>query len=172
MASSPSKKVQHIKRVNKLYTNDSIFLRPTLNVPVGDVPLPAHVLQTATADTNGTHSSSQSCDGSGEENEPEAVDATTTKEDVVKENPMDFLNRIDQQLKQHTSSFKKIEETSSVGQIRDLPDVTISISRTSPQVSAKISAVPGLNDSYQLSGVKVHAEESNPAYDANNTSLV
>ncbi|XP_033126217.1 lysM and putative peptidoglycan-binding domain-containing protein 2-like [Anneissia japonica] len=162
--------VQHIKRVNKLYTNDSIFLRPTLNVPVGDVPLPAHVLQTATADTNGSHACSKSHEGTDDEKEDDA--SNETKENVIKDNPMDFLNRIDQQLQQHTSSFKKIEETSSIGQIHDLPGITIS--HKSPNISSRISATPGLNDSYQLAGVTVNTPEtiSDVPYESKSTSLV
>ena len=116
--------VEQIKRANKLYTNDSIFLRTTLSIPVGDQPLPAHVLESATSSANSTisHSALRSnvikevSDSSGEE-EAE-VEVEETKEDKKDETDskrdttMDFFNRIDRQLREEKTKMSEIENTS------------------------------------------------------------
>ncbi len=113
--------VEQIKRANKLYTNDSIFLRSTLSIPVGDQPLPAHVLESATAsaNTNPVHGALQtsvipensSSEDEAPEEEPEKKE-DNHEEDPKRDTTMDFFNRIDRQLRQEKSKMAEIESTS------------------------------------------------------------
>ncbi|XP_077867486.1 lysM and putative peptidoglycan-binding domain-containing protein 2-like [Saccoglossus kowalevskii] len=117
--------IEQIKRANKLFTTDSIFLRKVLNIPVGDQPLPAHLLENATASLNNGNDTTDTTpilqstkDDSASESDKEGSDVivesaigvtvdakTDSPAEVVDEEPrdetMDFFNRIDRHLKGH-----------------------------------------------------------------------
>ncbi|XP_070536083.1 lysM and putative peptidoglycan-binding domain-containing protein 2-like [Ptychodera flava] len=132
--------IEQIKRANKLFTTDSIFLRKVLNIPVGEQPLPAHVLETATASlTNGNGNNTSDTapiipktkEESESETEAEAPAETTkavteehkkeeegaTEKDEPRDETMDFFNRIDRQVRNMKTEVKRIEENSSLKEL-------------------------------------------------------
>ncbi|XP_033624245.1 lysM and putative peptidoglycan-binding domain-containing protein 1-like isoform X1 [Asterias rubens] len=159
--------VEQIKRANKLYTNDSIFLRSTLSIPVGDQPLPAHVLENATSRANGSPihkvavdavlcESSEEEELGGEEEEKKEEEGVVTED--TRDMPMDFFNRIDRQMRERKNNIEKIETNSSVSQIEAIsPNVQSSSAKKSP---SRVSSTQGsmVNNSYQTGTVTVNSD--------------
>ncbi|XP_071492931.1 lysM and putative peptidoglycan-binding domain-containing protein 2-like isoform X1 [Diadema antillarum] len=150
--------IEQIKRANKLFTND-IFMRKTLSIPVGDQPLPANVLETATATANGSPArrappTAKRREGSSDSEEDSGGKIEEDDRDVT----MDFFNRIDRQVREKKHNLKKIEKNSSIGEIEAMsPNIQ---SAPSPSQSytriAEGGKTPG--ESYQLSAVTVATE--------------
>ncbi|XP_077993802.1 lysM and putative peptidoglycan-binding domain-containing protein 1-like [Glandiceps talaboti] len=139
--------IEQIRRANKLFTTDSIFLRKVLNIPVGDQPLPSHLLETATASLsseNGTNCKSdrtpiiqRTKDDTDSEDEADAakVEVEIKKEsremkqaaspvkthsehhDEPRDETMDFFNRIDRQVRSMKTEVQRIEENSSIKEL-------------------------------------------------------
>ncbi|XP_038077000.1 lysM and putative peptidoglycan-binding domain-containing protein 2-like isoform X2 [Patiria miniata] len=155
--------VEQIKRANKLYTNDSIFLRSTLSIPVGDQPLPAHVLENATSRANGSPVHKVAVDTVLFDSSDEEADSEEKKEDAVvvdetRDVQMDFFNRIDRQLRERKTNLNAIETTSSVPEIEAIsPHVQGSPTK---QSSSRVSSTAGActNNSYQSSIVTVNTD--------------
>lgn len=151
--------VEQIKRANKLFNND-IFMRKTLSIPVGDQPLPANVLENATATANGSpvrqgpSTAKRRDGGSSEEEEDNGGKLEEDDRDVT----MDFFNRIDRQVREKKHNLKKIEKNSSIGEIEAMtPNIQ---SAPSPSQSYSRIAEGGKDpaESYQLSAVTVATE--------------
>ncbi|XP_022084572.1 lysM and putative peptidoglycan-binding domain-containing protein 2-like isoform X2 [Acanthaster planci] len=155
--------VEQIKRANKLYTNDSIFLRSTLSIPVGDQPLPAHVLENATSRANGSPIHKVAADtvlfdSSDEEEECDEKRDDSVVVEETRDVQMDFFNRIDRQVREGKTHLDKIETTSSVPEIEAIsPNIQSSPNKPSP---TRISSTAGAykDNSYQNSMVSVNAD--------------
>ncbi|XP_071826630.1 lysM and putative peptidoglycan-binding domain-containing protein 2-like isoform X1 [Apostichopus japonicus] len=150
--------VQALKRVNKLYTNDSIFLRTVLYIPVGEQPLPASVLENTVSSAHGSPLNRPSPKTVNGENDKEEEERKEEPEDKKESDPLDFLNKIDKQIKLRRDELKKVEMESRLSEVED--DMS---KFSSPQMSQKdtrpshISPTLGQKESYQLgSEVDVH----------------
>lgn len=156
--------VQELKRVNKLYTNDSIFLRSVLYIPVGEQPLPASVLENTVSSVQGSPlkkaSSGAASNGDREENH---IDVNT--EDKTKSDPLDFLSKIDQEIKLRKDELKKVEKGSRLGEVEDNLSKFSSPHKSHQDGSQHVSPTPGDNESYQLGTsavVDIHTPQEGP----------
>lgn len=150
--------VEQIKRANKLFNND-IFMRKSLSIPVGDQPLPANVLESATATANGSParrgpSTAKRREGSSEDEEDNGGKVEVDDRDVT----MDFFNRIDRQVREKKHNLKKIEKNSSISEIEAMtPNI-----QSGPSPSQSYSRIGDSgkipSESYQLAAVTVASE--------------
>ncbi|XP_004709488.1 lysM and putative peptidoglycan-binding domain-containing protein 2 isoform X2 [Echinops telfairi] len=110
--------MEQIKRANKLFTNDCIFLKKTLNIPViSEKPLLFNGLNSIDSPENETVDGSLS---HGEEPQgtradlsppsPQEADAEPVQPEEV--SAQDFLQRLDLQIKLSTQAAKKLKEES------------------------------------------------------------
>ncbi|XP_072032377.1 uncharacterized protein [Amphiura filiformis] len=161
--------VERNRRANKLYTNDSIFLRSSLSIPVGDQPLPAHVLESATASANNKpiHGALQTNvipENSSSEDEAEEVKTEEKKEDnhheeeTKRDTTMDFFNRIDRELRQEKTKMVQIENTSKVSEYEAMRPQVVS-ERSPSEDPVRRSSTPGslahAENSYQHGTVRM-----------------
>ncbi|XP_029806454.1 lysM and putative peptidoglycan-binding domain-containing protein 2 isoform X1 [Suricata suricatta] len=109
--------MEQIKRANKLFTNDCIFLKKTLNIPViSEKPLSFNGLNSIDSPENET------VDSSFSQEEPVAVGEDLSppspqESDIQPVQPeevtaRDFLQRLDLQIKLSTQAAKKLKEES------------------------------------------------------------
>nr|XP_054749988.1 lysM and putative peptidoglycan-binding domain-containing protein 1-like [Lytechinus pictus] len=168
--------VEQIKRANKLFNND-IFMRKSLSIPVGDQPLPANVLENATATANGSParrgpSTAKRRDGSSEDEEDNGGKVEEADRDVT----MDFFNRIDRQVREKKHNLKKIEKNSSIGEIEAMTPNIQSAPSPSQSYSRISDSGKAAGESYQLSAVTVATEgnsklvETTPPVEVGGTS--
>ncbi|XP_041459489.1 lysM and putative peptidoglycan-binding domain-containing protein 2-like isoform X1 [Lytechinus variegatus] len=168
--------VEQIKRANKLFNND-IFMRKSLSIPVGDQPLPANVLENATATANGSParrgpSTAKRRDGSSEDEEDNGGKVEEADRDVT----MDFFNRIDRQVREKKHNLKKIEKNSSIGEIEAMTPNIQSAPSPSQSYSRISESGKAAGESYQLSAVTVATEgnsklvETTPPVEVGGTS--
>lgn len=100
--------MENLKRANKMWTNDSLFLRDTLLIPI---PINS-ITQSDSSDfhfANGEENAitdKNTQNGSNKESQEEG--ATAEPEESAK----DFLSRFDSSLAQIKTSVQKFEETS------------------------------------------------------------
>ncbi|XP_053449110.1 lysM and putative peptidoglycan-binding domain-containing protein 2 isoform X3 [Nycticebus coucang] len=110
--------MEQIKRANKLFTNDCIFLKKTLNIPIiSEKPLLFNGLNSIDSPENETVDSSF----------PHEEDPVVAGEDLPPRSPQeseaqpvqpeevsarDFLQRLDLQIKLSTQAAKKLKEDS------------------------------------------------------------
>ncbi|XP_023365917.1 lysM and putative peptidoglycan-binding domain-containing protein 2 isoform X2 [Otolemur garnettii] len=110
--------MEQIKRANKLFTNDCIFLKKTLNIPIiSEKPLLFNGLNSIDSPENETVDSSF----------PPEEDPVVAREDLPPPSPQepevqpvqpeevsarDFLQRLDLQIKLSTQAAKKLKEES------------------------------------------------------------
>ncbi|KAM9201118.1 lysM and putative peptidoglycan-binding domain-containing protein 2 [Dugong dugon] len=110
--------MEQIKRANKLFTNDCIFLKKTLNIPViSEKPLLFNGINSIDSPENETVYSSLS-----HEEEPvvarEALSPPSPRESDIRPvqseevSARDFLQRLDLQIKLSTQAAKKLKEES------------------------------------------------------------
>uniref|UniRef100_A0A8D2APQ4 LysM and putative peptidoglycan-binding domain-containing protein 2 n=1 Tax=Sciurus vulgaris TaxID=55149 RepID=A0A8D2APQ4_SCIVU len=107
--------MEQIKRANKLFTNDCIFLKKTLNIPViSEKPLLFNGLNSIDSPENETVDSSFS-----QEEEPvvagEDLPPPSPQESEIQPKEVsarDFLQRLDLQIKLSTQAAKKLKEES------------------------------------------------------------
>ncbi|XP_006168807.1 lysM and putative peptidoglycan-binding domain-containing protein 2 isoform X1 [Tupaia chinensis] len=110
--------MEQIKRANKLFTNDCIFLKKTLSIPViSEKPLLFNGLNSIESPENETVDSSFS-----QEEEPvlaeEKLSPPSPQESDIKPvkleevSARDFLQRLDLQIKLSTQAAKKLKEES------------------------------------------------------------
>uniref|UniRef100_A0A8D1TFP8 LysM and peptidoglycan-binding domain-containing protein 2 n=1 Tax=Sus scrofa TaxID=9823 RepID=A0A8D1TFP8_PIG len=113
-----TKRMEQIKRANKLFTNDCIFLKKTLNIPViSEKPLLFNGLNSIDSPENETVDS-----GFPHEEELVATGETLSppspqESDIQPVQPeevtaRDFLQRLDLQIKLSTQAAKKLKEES------------------------------------------------------------
>ncbi|XP_047719442.1 lysM and putative peptidoglycan-binding domain-containing protein 2 isoform X2 [Prionailurus viverrinus] len=113
-----SPKMEQIKRANKLFTNDCIFLKKTLNIPViSEKPLLFNGLNSIDSPENETVDSSFSHEeepaAAGEDlspSSPQESDVQPVQPEEV--SARDFLQRLDLQIKLSTQAAKKLKEES------------------------------------------------------------
>lgn len=111
--------MEQIKRANKLFTNDCIFLKKTLNIPViSEKPLLFNGLnsidspENETVDSSFSHEEEESV-STGEDLSPASPhesDAQPVQPEEV--SARDFLQRLDLQIKLSTQAAKKLKEES------------------------------------------------------------
>ncbi|XP_036773670.2 lysM and putative peptidoglycan-binding domain-containing protein 2 isoform X1 [Manis pentadactyla] len=110
--------MEQIKRANKLFTNDCIFLKKTLNIPViSEKPLLFNGLNSMDSPENETVDSSfpheeepvAAKDDLSPPSPPEATVQPVHPEEV---SAKDFLQRLDLQIKLSTQAAKKLKEES------------------------------------------------------------
>ncbi|XP_040825392.1 lysM and putative peptidoglycan-binding domain-containing protein 2 [Ochotona curzoniae] len=110
--------MEQIKRANKLFTNDCIFLKKTLNIPIiSEKPLVFNGLNSIDSPENETVDSSFAPEelpvGAEEDFPPPSPQEPEVQpgepEDVT---ARDFLRRLDQQIKLSTQAAKKLKEES------------------------------------------------------------
>ncbi|XP_041274692.1 lysM and putative peptidoglycan-binding domain-containing protein 2 [Onychostruthus taczanowskii] len=109
--------MEQIKRANKLFTNDCIFLRKTLNIPViSEKPLLFNGLNSLESPENETVDSSPSCDerpvavqeeSSSSPSSPEPDNQPTAPEEL---SAKDFLQRLDLQIKLSKQAARKLKD--------------------------------------------------------------
>ncbi|XFF81608.1 hypothetical protein AB1E18_007827 [Capra hircus] len=109
--------MEQIKRANKLFTNDCIFLKKTLNIPViSEKPLLFNGLNSVDSPENETvdsFSHEEELVGSGEDvspPSPQELDVQPMQPEEV--SARDFLQRLDLQIKLSTQAAKKLKEES------------------------------------------------------------
>ncbi|KAM6058255.1 lysM and putative peptidoglycan-binding domain-containing protein 2 isoform 1-T1 [Chlamydotis macqueenii] len=108
--------MEQIKRANKLFTNDCIFLRKTLNIPViSEKPLLFNGLNSLESPENETVDSSPSCDEglmtvqeeSSSPSPQEPDNPPTAPEEL---SAKDFLQRLDLQIKLSKQAARKLKD--------------------------------------------------------------
>ncbi|XP_040476570.1 lysM and putative peptidoglycan-binding domain-containing protein 2 isoform X2 [Ursus americanus] len=110
--------MEQIKRANKLFTNDCIFLKKTLNIPViSEKPLLFNGLNSIDSPENETVGSSFSHEeepvAAGEDLSPPSPQESDVKPVQPEEvSARDFLQRLDLQIKMSTQAAKKLKEES------------------------------------------------------------
>uniref|UniRef100_A0A8C3B8P4 LysM and putative peptidoglycan-binding domain-containing protein 2 n=1 Tax=Cairina moschata TaxID=8855 RepID=A0A8C3B8P4_CAIMO len=114
--------MEQIKRANKLFTNDCIFLRKTLNIPViSEKPLLFNGLNSLESPENETVDSSPSCEEgpvtvqeeSSSSPSPQEPDNQPTAPEEL--SAKDFLQRLDLQIKLSKQAARKLkDDTSSI----------------------------------------------------------
>ncbi|XP_064221748.1 lysM and putative peptidoglycan-binding domain-containing protein 2 isoform X2 [Aotus nancymaae] len=117
-ADTKIKKMEQIKRANKLFTNDCIFLKKTLNIPViSEKPLLFNGLNSIDSPENETVDNSFSQEEepvvAGEDlppHSPQESDVPPVQPEEV--SARDFLQRLDLQIKLSTQAAKKLKEES------------------------------------------------------------
>ncbi|XP_008590801.1 PREDICTED: lysM and putative peptidoglycan-binding domain-containing protein 2 [Galeopterus variegatus] len=110
--------MEQIKRANKLFTNDCIFLRKTLNIPViSEKPLLFNGLnsidspENETVDSNFSHEEEPVVVGKDlPPSSPQESDVQPVQAGDV--SARDFLQRLDLQIKLSTQAAKKLKEES------------------------------------------------------------
>ncbi|KAM6352599.1 lysM and putative peptidoglycan-binding domain-containing protein 2 isoform 1-T1 [Alca torda] len=109
--------MEQIKRANKLFTNDCIFLRKTLNIPViSEKPLLFNGLNSLESPENETVGSSPSCDEglvtvqeeSSSSPSPQEPDNQPTAPEEL--SAKDFLQRLDLQIKLSKQAARKLKD--------------------------------------------------------------
>nr|XP_025952871.1 lysM and putative peptidoglycan-binding domain-containing protein 2 isoform X1 [Dromaius novaehollandiae] len=109
--------MEQIKRANKLFTNDCIFLRKTLNIPViSEKPLLFNGLNSLESPENETVDSSPSCDeglatvqeDSSSSPSPQEPDNQPTAPEEL--SAKDFLQRLDLQIKLSKQAARKLKD--------------------------------------------------------------
>ncbi|XP_019359764.1 PREDICTED: lysM and putative peptidoglycan-binding domain-containing protein 2 isoform X3 [Gavialis gangeticus] len=109
--------MEQIKRANKLFTNDCIFLRKTLNIPViSEKPLLFNGLNSLESPENETIDSSPSCDegpvtfqeDSSSSPSPQESDSQPAAPEEL--SAKDFLQRLDLQIKLSKQAARKLKE--------------------------------------------------------------
>uniref|UniRef100_G3UQ80 LysM domain containing 2 n=1 Tax=Meleagris gallopavo TaxID=9103 RepID=G3UQ80_MELGA len=111
--------MEQIKRANKLFTNDCIFLRKTLNIPViSEKPLLFNGLNSLESPENETVDSSPSCEeglvtvqeeSSSSPSPQEADNLPSAPEEL---SAKDFLQRLDLQIKLSKQAARKLKDDS------------------------------------------------------------
>ncbi|XP_043327913.1 lysM and putative peptidoglycan-binding domain-containing protein 2 isoform X2 [Cervus canadensis] len=109
--------MEQIKRANKLFTNDCIFLKKTLNIPViSEKPLLFNGLNSVDSPENETvdsFSHEEELVAAGEDVSPpgrQELDVQPIQPEEV--SARDFLQRLDLQIKLSTQAAKKLKEES------------------------------------------------------------
>ncbi|CAI9176933.1 unnamed protein product [Rangifer tarandus platyrhynchus] len=109
--------MEQIKRANKLFTNDCIFLKKTLNIPViSEKPLLFNGLNSVDSPENETvdsFSHEEELVAAGEDvspPSPQELDVQPIQPEEV--SARDFLQRLDLQIKLSTQAAKKLKEES------------------------------------------------------------
>ncbi|KAB0343092.1 hypothetical protein FD754_020018 [Muntiacus muntjak] len=109
--------MEQIKRANKLFTNDCIFLKKTLNIPViSEKPLLFNGLNSVDSPENETvdsFSHEEELVAAGEDvspPSPQELDVQPMQPEEV--SARDFLQRLDLQIKLSTQAAKKLKEES------------------------------------------------------------
>lgn len=109
--------MEQIKRANKLFTTDCIFLKKTLNIPViSEKPLLFNGLNSVDSPENETvdsFSHEEELVAAGEDvspPSPQELDAQPLQPEEV--SARDFLQRLDLQIKLSTQAAKKLKEES------------------------------------------------------------
>ncbi|XP_006895383.1 PREDICTED: lysM and putative peptidoglycan-binding domain-containing protein 2 [Elephantulus edwardii] len=106
-----------IKRANKLFTNDCIFLKKTLNIPIiSEKPLLFNGLNSVDSPENETVDSSCSPEepvvAEDDLSPPGPQEADVQPEQPEEVSARDFLQRLDLQIKLSTQAAKKLKEES------------------------------------------------------------
>ncbi len=114
--------MEQLKRANNIWTNDSLFVREYILIPVSKSPM-----QETRSIVNGDSSVSSGVDGLSEEivtkqdlqvgrmsrSSSKAESLTAISENTVPDiKPIDFLSRFDSSLAQIRSSVQKLDESS------------------------------------------------------------
>ncbi|XP_037669510.1 lysM and putative peptidoglycan-binding domain-containing protein 2-like [Choloepus didactylus] len=110
--------MEQIKRANKLFTNDCIFLKKTLNIPIiSEKPLLFNGLNSIDSPEKETVDSSLSLEEqpvvAGEDLPPPSPQESCVQPIQPEEvSARDFLQRLDLQIKLSTQAAKKLKEES------------------------------------------------------------
>uniref|UniRef100_A0A8B9VQ44 LysM and putative peptidoglycan-binding domain-containing protein 2 n=1 Tax=Anas zonorhyncha TaxID=75864 RepID=A0A8B9VQ44_9AVES len=120
--------MEQIKRANKLFTNDCIFLRKTLNIPViSEKPLLFNGLNSLESPENETVDSSPSCEEgsvtvqeeSSSSPSPQEPDNQPTAPEEL--SAKDFLQRLDLQIKLSKQAARKLKDDSKNAVVPQIP---------------------------------------------------
>lgn len=106
--------MEQIKRVNKLFSNDCIFLRNTLNIPVKSEKR-FNGLSLESPDSEGSTPQeslcvSQDVDAPSPPPEPAAPEPITRPVQAEELSAKDYLHRLDLQIKQSKQAARKLKE--------------------------------------------------------------
>ncbi|KTG06282.1 hypothetical protein cypCar_00023904 [Cyprinus carpio] len=106
--------MEQIKRVNKLFSNDCIFLRNTLNIPVKSEKR-FNGLSLESPDSEGSTPQeslcvSQDVDASSPPPEPAGPEPNTRPVQAEELSAKDYLHRLDLQIKQSKQAARKLKE--------------------------------------------------------------
>ncbi|XP_051952936.1 lysM and putative peptidoglycan-binding domain-containing protein 2 [Xyrauchen texanus] len=108
--------MEQIKRVNKLFSNDCIFLRNTLNIPVkSEKHSLFNGLSLESPDSEGSTPQDSSCmsqdmDVSSPPPEPAVPEPNTRPVQAAELSAKDYLHRLDLQIKQSKQAARKLKE--------------------------------------------------------------
>ncbi|XP_051580745.1 lysM and putative peptidoglycan-binding domain-containing protein 2-like isoform X2 [Myxocyprinus asiaticus] len=115
-AASRDQGMEQIKRVNKLFSNDCIFLRNTLNIPVKSEKRSLfNGLSLESPDGEGSMlqeppCTSQDMDVPSPQPEPAAPEPNTRPVQTEELSAKDYLHRLDLQIKQSKQAARKLKE--------------------------------------------------------------
>ncbi|XP_020353654.1 lysM and putative peptidoglycan-binding domain-containing protein 1 [Oncorhynchus kisutch] len=102
--------MEQIKRANRLYTNDSIFLKKSLSIPVlSDYNSDANSGVDVTEEDSGQVQDSTSKEGSTKNGKP-VNNSEKTQEGISELSPMNFLKRMDRMISQSKQAVKRCQE--------------------------------------------------------------
>lgn len=148
--------MEHIKRANKLWTSDSLFLRPTLNIPIGDedlstlysasssqasTPLNGHNTLGNSSQNQSSTETSIDCDEASLKSpcEPSNLGSSDNSQPVHTndESYKDFLMRIDSSISKTKNQVSQCQEKSAASneQHKDL----LNFNRPSSSLSSRSS---------------------------------
>ncbi|XP_034050275.1 lysM and putative peptidoglycan-binding domain-containing protein 2 [Thalassophryne amazonica] len=112
--------MEQIKRANKLFSNDCIFLRNSLNIPVVSekrcifnglsLESPDGDLETTCQESNTSYAVLQDIDGPSPPLSPPADDSKPVQPLPEELSAKDFLHRLDLQIKQSKQAARKLKE--------------------------------------------------------------
>lgn len=112
--------MEQIKRANKLFNNDCIFLRNSLNIPVAmqkrsifnglSLESPDPDGDAASQDSNTSCVTIQDIEGPPPPSFPPPEDSKTPKTQPEELSAKDFLHRLDLQIKQSKQAAQKLKE--------------------------------------------------------------
>lgn len=112
--------MEQIKRANKLFNNDCIFLRNSLNIPVAmqkrsifnglSLESPDPDGDAASQDSNTSCVTIQDIEGPPPPSSPPPEDSKTPKTQPEELSAKDFLHRLDLQIKQSKQAAQKLKE--------------------------------------------------------------
>ena len=111
--------VEVLKRANKLWNNDMLFLRESILIPITpdneDLLDPESVVTVMERDrsgsnlSNGSHSSTSDKEASVEMPAGKTEDSEQREDDGKKESPLDFLNKYDSSIAKLKSDVAKMK---------------------------------------------------------------
>lgn len=105
--------MEQIKRANKLFSNDCIFLRNSLNIPVASQKRAIFnglSLESPDGDADARYVVTQDTEGPSPPPSPPPTDSKASQPQPEELSAKDFLHRLDLQIKQSKQAARRLKE--------------------------------------------------------------